>query len=274
LITEDAARPARRREVEEKQRRVAAFLDATGHDALVLGRADSIAWSTSGGDLRQGHGSEFGSVLLNIDRTSRAVVTDNVQSARAFEVELAGLGFRLKERSWYEDPSRIIVELGHGKRVASVLDELPSAWPGPGVPLRALRFPLTPLERQRLRELGRTLAQAVEATCRNFDRGETEADIAGHLAHRLIREGVMPADLRVAGVDRLGRFRQPIFQAAPIRRRATITVSGRRHGPCASLMRRSATPAAMRSSPRLRTGPRSRSWSRASFMTRPGVLEL
>jgi Xaa-Pro aminopeptidase len=96
---------------------------------------------------------------------------------------------------------------------------------------------LTALERQRLRELGRTLTLAVEATCRNFDRGETEADIAGHLAHRLIREGVVPVDLRVAGDDRLARYRQPTFKAAPIQRRATIAVTGRRHGLCAALTR-------------------------------------
>ena len=72
-----------------------------------------------------------------------------------------------------------------------------------------------------LRELGQTLTLAVEATCRNFDAGETEADVAGHLAHRLLREGVVPADLRVAGDDRLARFRQPSFKAAPIRKHAT-----------------------------------------------------
>src|SRR5262249_30298288 len=103
--------------------------------------------------------------------------------------------------------------------------------------LRGLRRRLTPLERQRLRELGRTLTLAVEATCRNFDRGEREADVAGHLAHRLIREGVIPADLRVASDDRLARFRQPKFKASPILRRATIAVTGRRHGLCASLTR-------------------------------------
>jgi Xaa-Pro aminopeptidase len=234
---EDAALTERRLDVEEKQRRVVAFLDATDQDALVLGRADSIAWFTSGGDLRQALGGEFGSALFYINRGSRAVITDNVQSARIFEEELAGLGFQLKERPWFEDPSRIIAELGHRKRIASDLDELPSPWPRPDDPLRALRFPLTPIERQRLRELGRTLTQAVEATCRNFDQGETEAAVAGHLAHRLIREGVVPVDLRVASDDRLERFRQPIFKAAPIRKRATITVTGRRHGLCASLTR-------------------------------------
>jgi Xaa-Pro aminopeptidase len=103
--------------------------------------------------------------------------------------------------------------------------------------VRALRRRLTSLERQRMRELGRTLSLAVEATCRNFDPGEREADVAGHLAHRLIREGVVPVDLRVASDDRLARFRQPTFKASPILKRATITVTGRRHGLCASLTR-------------------------------------
>ncbi len=233
----DGAIALRRADVEEKQRRVAALLDATGHDAVVLGRADSIAWFTSGGDLGQCLGSEMASVLLFVNRNCRAVVTDNVQSARVFEEELAGLGFQLKERPWFDDPGRIVAELGHNKRVLSDLGQCSSPWPRDPDPLRALRLPLTSLERQRLRELGRTLALAVEATCRNFDRGETEADVAGHLAHRLIREGVVPVDLRVAGDDRLARYRQPTFKAAPIRKRATIAVTGRRHGLCAALTR-------------------------------------
>jgi Xaa-Pro dipeptidase len=81
------------------------------------------------------------------------------------------------------------------------------------------------------------LTLAVEATCRNFVRGETEADVAGHLAHRLIREGVVPVDLRIAGDDRLGRYRQPGFKNSPITTRATITASGRRFGLCASVSR-------------------------------------
>jgi Xaa-Pro aminopeptidase len=230
---------ARRADVDEKQRRVAALLDATGHDALVLGRADSVAWFTSGGDLAQCLGSEASSALLFLNRTSRAVITDNVQSARVFEEELAGLGFQLKERPWYDDPGRVVAELGHGKRLITDLGPCSCAkpWPREADPVRALRRPLTVLERQWLRELGRTLALAVEATCRNFDRGETEADIAGHLAHRLVREGVVPVDLRVAGDDRLERYRQPTFKAAPIERRATISVAGRRHGLCAALTR-------------------------------------
>ena len=228
----------RRADVDEKQQRIAAFLDETGHDAVVLGRAGSVAWFTSGGDVAREFGSDVSSVLLYINRTSRAVVTDNVHSARVFEEELAGLGFQVKERYWYEDPAQIIAELGHNKRVIDDLGLRLSPWPSSGDdPLKDLRVPLTKIERQRLRELGRTLTLAVEATCRNFVQGETEADVAGHLAHRLIREGVTPVDLRVVGDDRLSRYRQPHFKAAPIHRRATIVASGRRLGLCAAVAR-------------------------------------
>lgn len=234
----EAGLTGRREDVELKHQRVRDYLDATGQDAVVLGMADSVSWFTSGGDMGQDLGCGPASVMLFINRTCRCVVADNVQSCRVFEEELAGLGFQLKERPWYDDPFQVIAELCHNKRVATDMG-------GQGCSqakretdaVRALRRRLTPLERQRLRELGRTLALAVEATCRNFDRGEREADVAGHLAHRLMREGVTPIDLRVASDDRLARYRQPTFKASPIQRRATITVTGRRHGLCASVTR-------------------------------------
>ena len=226
---------ARRHEVEEKHQRVIAFLDQHDHDALLLTRADSIAWFTSGGDLGQNLGSDLATVALFINRGSRAILADNVQTPRVFDEEVAGLGFSLKERPWHVDDSRVIAELTRNKRIATDGHHAGLIADNDGI--RKLRSPLTPLERDRLRALGRTLTVAIEATCRNFLPGETEADVAGHLAHRLIREGVVPVDLRVAGDDRLARYRQPVFKSAPIRTRATITAIGRRHGLCASVTR-------------------------------------
>lgn len=225
----------RRADVEEKHRRIIEFLDRFGHDAVLLTRADSLAWFTAGGDLGRDLGSDLGSVALFVNRNLRAVLSDNVQGARVFEEELAGLGFQLKERPWYADRSRVVAELTHSRKVVADahLDHVSFA----ARPLRSLRRPLTGRERELMRSLGRTLTLAVEATCRNFRPGETEADVAGHLAHRLFREGVVPVDLRVAGDDRLDRYRQATFKAAPILRRATISAVGRRHGLCASLSR-------------------------------------
>ncbi|WP_165065207.1 M24 family metallopeptidase [Paludisphaera rhizosphaerae] len=234
----DVERKRRREDVDLKHDRIREFLDRTNQDAVVLGKSDSVAWFTSGGELAQEYWSDNSSILLFINRDCRAVIADNVQSCRVFEEELAGLGFQLKERPWFDDPDRVVAELCHNKRYATDMgSEGCTQWRRALDPLRDLRRRLTPLERQRLRELGRTLSLAVEATCRNFDRGEREADVAGHLAHRLIREGVAPVDLRVVSDDRLNRYRQPTFKAEPILKRATITVTGRRHGICASVTR-------------------------------------
>ncbi len=234
----DGEQKRRRDDVEEKHQRVREFLDASGHDGVVFGMADSVAWFTSGGDLALSLGSEQSSILLYINRTSRAVIADNVQSTRVFEEELAGLGFQLKERPWYEDSFQVVAELSHNKKIATDLGQNGyTQLRRENDPLCNLRRRLTSLERQRLRELGQSVSHAVEATCRNFDPGEREADVAGHLAHRLIREGVVPVDLHVASDDRLARFRRPSFTATPIHNRATIAVTGRRHGLCASVTR-------------------------------------
>lgn len=226
---------SRREDVEHKHELLRQWLETNGLDAVVLARADSIAWFTSGADVAQTLGGEHAAVLLYINRNQRAVISDNVQTARVFEEELAGLGFQLKERAWYNDPNKFVAELGHSKQV--VTDNGLPPWPNRATCLRSLRWPLTRLERQHLRELGRTLTLAVEATCRNFAPGETEADVAGHLAHRLVREGVAPLELRIAGDGRLARYRQPSFKDARIQRNAVITATGRRHGLCASVTR-------------------------------------
>lgn len=228
----------RRADIEVKHQRIREFLDQTNQDGVVLGRAESVAWFTSGGELHQNCGSESSSVLLFINRKSRAVIADNVQSARAFEEELAGLGFHLKERPWFDDPERVIAELGHNKRIATDLTTFGCPqWRRDLDPLRELRRRLTTLERQRIRELGRALTLAVEATCRNFNQGEREADLAGHLAHRLIREGITPLGLSVAADGRLKRYREPLFKDERVNRIATLHVVGRRHGLCASVSR-------------------------------------
>lgn len=232
---DDGVLGLRRADVSEKHARIAEFLDRNKLDGLVLSRPDSLAWFTAGGELRRDLAGPDGSVALFINKHSRAVLSDNVQSPRVFEEEVAGLGFHLKERPWHEPLETTLSSLVRHKRVLSdrALGDLPDGFEQ----VRPLRLSLTKLERQRIRELGRTLTLAVEATCRNFDPGETEADVAGHLAHRLLREGVVPVDLRIASDDRLDRYRSPSFKAAPIYHRAIVAATGRRHGLHASVTR-------------------------------------
>ena len=225
----------RRAEVDGNHRRLLSFLRSRQYEAALLSRADSIAWFTAGADVSRDLVSEKASVALFVSEATRAILADNVQSARVFEEELAGLGFQLKEHPWHHEPDRLIAELIRNKRVAS--DTQTAGLGSEAEGLKALRLPMTSLERSKLRDLGRSLTQALEATCRAIVPGETEADVAGQLAHRLLREGIVPVDLRVAGDGRMARYRRPIFKSAEVRRQATISVTGRRLGLCASASR-------------------------------------
>jgi Xaa-Pro aminopeptidase len=221
----------RAEDVAIKQQRVSEFLEDDGYDAVLLSRQDSFAWFTAGGDSGAGTASDIGQVALFITSDQRCVLASNVESGRTFEEEIAGLGFQLKESRWDEPPERLIEDICRGRKVASdtgicgTTDELEK--------LRRLRINLTELERQRYRELGRAVAHAVEATCRNARPGETEHELAGELSHRLIRHGIAPLNMLVSGEERADQFRLAPHKAQPIRRRVTVSVSARRHGLCA-----------------------------------------
>jgi Xaa-Pro aminopeptidase len=228
-------RSPRSEDVAIKQQRVAEFLEDEGYDAVLFNRQDSFAWFTAGGDSGSGVAAEIGQVALFVTADQRCVLATNAESGRTFEEEVAGLGFQLKECRWDEPRDRLIEDICRGRKVASdtgicgTTNELEK--------LRRLRITLTELERQRFRELGRAVTHAVEATCRNIRPGETEHEVAGELSHRLIRHGITPLTMFVAGEERSEQFRLAPHKAQPIRRRVTISVSARRHGLCASTTR-------------------------------------
>ena len=225
----------RRAVVEANHHKLADWLAETGRDAAVLGTTSGVSWITGGADAAARLGSDESAVLVFVNRLSRAIVCDNVQTARFFEEEVAGLGFQLKEYPWTDRPTRVLGELGRQKRLAGDLPSLGIDWKAEE--LSALRFELGRTERRRLREVGWVLGREIEATCRSFARGRTELDVAGELSHRLMRSGVTPMEIRVVGDGRSERFREPRSKSIPIVNSATITAVGCRRGLCASASR-------------------------------------
>ncbi len=231
----DEAVAVRRADVDEKHRRLVLFLDACGYDAVVLGRADSLAWLTAGGDFAEGLGGGAASVRAYVNRQTRALLTDNVEGARAFEEEAAGLGFQIKERPWADDPARLVADLGGGRKLAG--DGMVRGLPDAMERLRPLRLALTELDRRRLKELGRVLASTLEAVARTFEPGQTELEVAAQVAHRFLREGITPNEIRVVGDERSARFRRAPSKPLPIRERAVLSAAGTRQGLCAAATR-------------------------------------
>jgi Xaa-Pro aminopeptidase len=219
--------PERGLDVEQKHRLVSEFLESHQYDALLLQEPGSFAWFTSGADCSRGGSSESIAALF-ITPEARVVMTSNVDSAQLFERELPGLGFQLKERPWYEPRHVLIEDVCRGRTVAS--DGNFGFTNNVSPQLIGLRLPLTVLECERLRELGRAVAHSVEASARNCQAGETEAEIAAETAHRLIKRQVIPERIQVCADGQNVRHRHWSFGTRRARHCCVISAVGRRWG--------------------------------------------
>lgn len=216
-------------DVDRKHRQLADLIAVWECDGCLLRDPANINWFTSG--MSRPLGAEHRSLALYISHDARAVLCDNTESLELFDQELGGLGFSLKQRPWFEPREMLLDEISRNRRL--LLDApLRLAEEGlvrPGI-FGELRCQLSPVERERLRRLGTRVAHAVEATARTLIAGQSENEIVGQLAHRLLRQNVQPVRLRVIGDGRLGHYRQWERSAAPCTRWAIVSACGMADG--------------------------------------------
>jgi Xaa-Pro aminopeptidase len=81
------------------------------------------------------------------------------------------------------------------------------------------------------------VSHAVEATARNLTPGRTEAEIAGEIAHRLMKHQVVPEQLQVLGDGRGQRLRHWGFGDGSVEKFCTVAAIGRLDGLCAGAVR-------------------------------------
>jgi Xaa-Pro aminopeptidase len=158
----------------------------------------------------------------------RWLLCSNVDTQRLFDEEIDQLGFQLKEWPWAGGRSELLFNITSGRTVAS--DR-----PFPNVPmandrLRTLLRVLSPYERSRYRDLGAAVAHAVEATARTIRQGETEAEAAGQLGHRLLHRGIEPTELSVTADGRGAKYRRSGYTDAPVSRTCVLQATGQREG--------------------------------------------
>lgn len=225
-------RSDRRADIEAKQGRVAALLRETGRDGLLLLDPENFGWFTSGATPR-GHIDPATMPAVYCTADARWLIASNVDSQRLFEEELDGLGFQLKEWPWHWGRQQFLADLCANRKVAC--DRLP----GPGVegdfvevaePMQKIRRVLTPYEHACLVALGQSVAHALEAACRTLQRKDTEREVAGQLAHRLMHRGVHPVQIGVAADGRSRQYRRHGFTSTVIDQYAVVSATARKYG--------------------------------------------
>ena len=222
-------------EIEEKVKRVVAFLKQKGFGGLLLSTTANFAWITAGGDNHVIITSEEGvcSILI-LPSGERYLVSSNSEAGRVMEEELQGLGFRLKGFKWYEDKLvpdkkwKIIKSLTGEGRVASdipysdavVLNE----------ELGQLRYQLTDSEIKKYRWLGQECALGVDKVCRSIQPGMSEKEIEALISDELLRRGVRPTVILVGVDDRIYSYRHAIPTNKRLQKYAMISICARRWG--------------------------------------------
>ena len=89
---------------------------------------------------------------------------------------------------------------------------------------------LSDYERACYRAVGEVVSHALEATGRTVHKGESEREVAGQLAHRVLHRGATPVLIHVAA-DGRGRFyRRGGFTSSPVTQSCVLTLAARKYG--------------------------------------------
>lgn len=218
---------ARAVEISNRQACVAALLREHSADGALLLDPANFAWFTAGATPVSAADPIETPGLFLLEQ-QRWVLCANTDTQRLFDEELDDLGFQVKEWPWHLGRRTLLHGLANGRKLlcdvarADCVDVAES--------MQRLRRLRSSWDRERLRELGRTVAHALEATCRSCQVGDTEQEIAGHLSHRLMHRGVLPVAIQVVADDRLRCYRRARWTSAKVAHYCVLRVCGFQFG--------------------------------------------
>ena len=218
---------ARRAAVDAKQATVVGLLADMGCEAAVLLLPAHVAWFT-GGLTARGLLADTERPGLYVSPAGRWLVCSNADTQRVFDDDLDGQGFQLKEWAWAAGRAGLLGELLSDRKVA--VDR-----PYPGLPLlterlRAELRPLAGADRDRYLAFGREVAEALEAVARTVRPGDTEAEVAGQVAHRLVRHAAEVSGVSVAADGRGQKYRRSGTTGAAVTRGCVVQATAGRGG--------------------------------------------
>ncbi|WP_400163533.1 M24 family metallopeptidase [Brevibacillus sp. TJ4] len=225
----------RQEDIDVKVLRVRRLLQEQGwFGAFFMTRA-SFAWITGGGDNHIPSNSEMGEAGVLVTLTDYIIVTNNIEAPRLRAEECAGIEATWLEYSWHEPLTDVLARVGTLETIAADAPVVGCRY----LPdeLNPLRFPLTKLEVERIKELGQAAASITEDICFGLKPGVTEWEVAGRLHSALLKRGIEPTVTLVAHDERIARYRHPIPTEKPLQRHGMIVCCSRKYGLTVALTR-------------------------------------
>jgi len=220
---------------EARRQLVRAWLVEHDLDSLLISRRDNFAWLTIGGDNHVLKNTELGAGHLLITRDRHYLLSYSMDNLRILEEEIPGQGYEPVYMHWYEgDPRQLAAALG-GRRIAA--DTLFPGTQDMSIEIGRLHSPLTVLEFQRARWLGRQSALLLEAVAGWVRPGMLEVEIARAIRAVYALYG-MELDVVLTGSDaRLGKYWHALPSRKPVEKHFSMHPAARRWGLYANVNR-------------------------------------
>jgi Xaa-Pro aminopeptidase len=223
-------------ELRAKRDLLGAALERHGLAAIRLRGQDWFAWATCGGSNAVLMATDAGIAEVLVTRAGTRVLTNVIEGVRLRAEEVPD-GVEIVEFGWADTAAteEYVREAAGGGPVASDVPADGEA-PLPALLVAAKRR-LLPAETDRYRALGRDAAEAMSETLNRVTSGMTEQEAAGLGAAALLRRGIDPALVLVAGSRRMEIYRHPRPTDEVIGERVGVVFCGRRAGLFANLTR-------------------------------------
>ena len=223
-------------DVKIKEERIHAFLEREGLDALVIGRQDNFAWITAGGDSRVITTSEMGFATLVITRDRKWLVSHSMDGQRFIDEQVPSQGYELVTSYWHQaSPEQKVLNLTRGMVVGADFALQGARQYGPE--LVDLHYPLTDLDLERCRWIGRTADKILTKGAHDLQPGVPEQEVAARLLYEYALEG-LTIDVLIIGFDeRISCYRHPMPTGNVLQRYALLHPAARRWGLHANVTR-------------------------------------
>jgi len=202
---------------------VRALLEVDGGPGILLSSRATFAWLTLGGQNHVVAAASDGAVPLLVTRTGCFALAAANEAPRIADEELADLPVEVVTVPWHE-PDAAMTE---ARRICG---GQPTVESGSGAALVDLRLSLAAVEHSRMRWLGALCDRAMRQALGAVTQGSTEDQLAARAHASLASEGVRLPVILVAADERIERYRHPLPQGRPIRRRVMLVVVGERWG--------------------------------------------
>ncbi|MBI4536025.1 MAG: M24 family metallopeptidase [Ignavibacteriae bacterium] len=221
-------------EIDEKVKRVQAFLDSESLDGILLTQVRNVNWITAGtANTQIVLNKDVGAASLLVKRDGTMfLICSGSESDRLMDQSLREQGYQLRMYRWFEANP---VKDTRGDIIRELKGKIGSDVPFPGTLVVAdrfkrLRFSLTDSEITRYRWLGSQTTDAISDVCRKVRIGMSEFEIEAMTATALRSRGILPTVLLVAVDERITKYRHVLPAGAPLKKYVMVNVVAEKWG--------------------------------------------